>query len=292
MRIPIKSGRWFAAAEALDTANKVILVSEALAARLWPGQNAVGHRIRFRADEAPTYSVIGVTGNVKHTGLDATRALAFYIPERQWYFADNTVVVAIRTAVDPSSLAPTIRRAISSIDPSLPIIRVSTMEQLIARTTAQRRLALILFAAFASAALLLAVAGIYGVLAGNVAERTRGSFTGGAGRIAARDHGARPRPGRAAGRAWTADRLLGGRSAHPVSADVSLRNRADRSGDDDDRDRRARGRRACGVCAARPAGRANRSERGAAGRVIHAARSLRICECPGVVDRIGSSRAA
>ena len=175
MRIPIKSGRWFTAAEAVDTANKVILVSEALATRLWPGQNAVGHRIQFGGDKAPTYSVIGVTGNVKHTGLDATRALAFYIPERQWYIADDLrfIVVAIRTAVNPASLAPTIRRALSSIDPSLPIIRVSTMEQLIARTTSQRRLALILFAAFAIAALLLAVAGIYGVLAGNVAERTR-----------------------------------------------------------------------------------------------------------------------
>jgi putative ABC transport system permease protein len=173
MRIPINRGRWFTAAEALDTANRVILVSEALATRLWPRQNPVGHRIKFGGDTAHAYSVIGVTGNVKHTGLDATRALAFYMPERQWYFADNTVIVAIRTTLDPSSLAPTIRRALANIDPSLPIVRVSTMEQLIARTTSQRRLALVLFGAFAIAALLLAVAGIYGVLAGNVAERTR-----------------------------------------------------------------------------------------------------------------------
>jgi putative ABC transport system permease protein len=173
MRIPIKSGRWFDAAEALDTANHLILVSEALANRMWPGQNAIGHHLSFGGPQAPTYTVIGVTGNVKHTGLDATREMAFYVPERQWFFSDNAFVVAVRTTVTPASVAPAIRRAISAIDPSLPIIRVSTMEQLISRSTAQRRLALTLFAAFAITALLLAVAGIYGVLAGNVAERTR-----------------------------------------------------------------------------------------------------------------------
>jgi putative ABC transport system permease protein len=173
LRIPIKSGRWFDAAEALDTTNRVMLVSEALATRMWPGQKAMGHHVQFGGDKAPVYTVIGVVGDVKHTGLDATRANAFYVPERQWFFVDNSLVVAVRTKVNPASLAPAIRRAITAVDPSLPIIRVSTMDQLIARSTAQRRLALTLFGAFAITALLLAVAGIYGVLAGSVAERTR-----------------------------------------------------------------------------------------------------------------------
>jgi putative ABC transport system permease protein len=173
MHIPVLSGRWFSAAEYADTNTHVALVSRSLADQLWPGQNAIGHHIRMGEPTRPPRTIIGITGDVKHTGLDAATTQQFYIPERQWYYADNSAVIVMRTTVDPASVAGDVRRAIASIDPSLPIIRVATMDQLVARTTAQRRLALVLFGAFAIAALLLAAAGIYGVLAGSVAERTR-----------------------------------------------------------------------------------------------------------------------
>jgi putative ABC transport system permease protein len=173
MHIPVVAGRWFSAAEYADTNTHVALISKALADRLWPGQNALGHHIRMGEPTRPPRTIIGVTGDVKHTGLDAVTNQQFYIPERQWYYADNSAVIVVRTTGDPASVAGAVRRAIASIDPSLPIIRVATMDQLVARTTAQRRLALVLFGAFAIAALLLAAAGIYGVLAGSVAERTR-----------------------------------------------------------------------------------------------------------------------
>jgi putative ABC transport system permease protein len=79
----------------------------------------------------------------------------------------------VRTDVPPEAVASTIRRVIKEIDPTQPVVRVATMDQLIASSTSQRRLALVLFSAFAGTALLLAIAGIYGVLAGRVAERTR-----------------------------------------------------------------------------------------------------------------------
>lgn len=173
MRIPLVRGRWFTAQEARDTANHVVAVSTSLAARMWPGLDPIGRHMRVGGDDAPVRTVIGVVGDVKHTGLDATTTLGFYVPERQWLFVDNDMLVVARTSIDPASVAAAVRRAVSAIDMTLPIIRVSTMEQLIARSTAQRRLALVLFAAFAAAALLLAVAGIYGVVAGSVAERTR-----------------------------------------------------------------------------------------------------------------------
>jgi putative ABC transport system permease protein len=173
MHIPILRGRAYTEADAADTVNKVVLVSAALGERMWPGQNPIGHHVTFGGPQAPTRTVIGVVGNVKHRGLDATTTQQWYAPESQWLFADNTEAIVVRTTLEPSSLVQAVRRAINSVDPTLPISAVATMDQVIEQSTAQRRLALVLFSTFAIAALLLAIAGVYGVLAGNVAERTR-----------------------------------------------------------------------------------------------------------------------
>jgi putative ABC transport system permease protein len=171
MRIPILRGRSFTSAESADTNHRVAMVSQGLADKLWPGMNPIGKRIRLGGIRGVDREIVGVVANVKHRGLDATTGLQWYAPERQWG-SDNQEVLIVRTSVDPSSLAATVRKTIASIDPTQPVIKLATMDQVIATSTAQRRLALVLFAAFAIAALLLAVAGIYGVLAGNVAERT------------------------------------------------------------------------------------------------------------------------
>ena len=173
MGIRLVAGRMFTDAEERDTTNMVALVSQALAARLWPGESPLGKRIRMGGPNPPWRTVVGVTGNVRHTGLDAKVTEQFYVPERQWFFSDNQEVLVVRTKGDPSAMAGIVRQAVRSIDPAQPIVKIAAMETVIARSTAQRRLALVLFACFASAAVLLAVAGIYGVLAGNVAERTR-----------------------------------------------------------------------------------------------------------------------
>ncbi|HET9425830.1 MAG TPA: ABC transporter permease [Gemmatimonadaceae bacterium] len=174
MGVTVTSGRQFTPREARDTASYVVMVSDALARELWPGESPIGKFVKLGgfSPESPNRRVIGTTANVRHTGLDATQLKQVYMPQRQWG-PDNQAVLIVRTERDPGALASTVRRVVHEIDPTQPIVRVATMDQLIATSTAQRRLALVLFAAFGVTALLLAVAGIYGVLAGRVAERTR-----------------------------------------------------------------------------------------------------------------------
>ena len=173
MGIGIRRGRGFTTADNSDAAPLVAIVSSALASRIWPGEDALGKRIRMGGPNGPWRTVIGVAGNVHHRGLDASEATQVYLPERQWIFADNSVALVVRTHGNPEGLARAVRAAVQAVDPTQPITAVSSMEQVIAASTAQRRLALLLFVSFAGVALVLAVAGIYGVLAGAVTERTR-----------------------------------------------------------------------------------------------------------------------
>ena len=173
MGITVRHGRSFTDADNSDAAPRVVIVSEGLASRVWPAENPIGKRVRMGDPNGPWRTVVGVAANVHHRALDATEASQIYIPERQWQFADNVVDVVVRTRSAPSSLARAVRNAVQGIDPTQPITGLSTMEQVVMMSTAERRLALLLFASFASLSLVLAVAGIYGVLAGAVTERTR-----------------------------------------------------------------------------------------------------------------------
>ena len=173
MRIRMLRGRGIEPSDVRDSAAKVALVSESLARRIWPGEDPLGKRIRMGDTTAGWRTVVGVVADVRHSGLDAAVTQQVWIPERQWTWADDQVVLVVRARGDAAALAPAVRHAVRSVDPLQPISRVATMEQVVASSTAQRRMALVLFAAFAVASLLLASAGIYGVLAGSVAERTR-----------------------------------------------------------------------------------------------------------------------
>jgi ABC-type antimicrobial peptide transport system permease subunit len=105
--------------------------------------------------------------------LVASQADAFYTTPEQWRFADNVMSLVVRARGDAASLAPAIRKAIWSVDKDQPIARVATMDDLLARSAAERRFALILLETFGLVALALAATGAYGVLSGNVTERTR-----------------------------------------------------------------------------------------------------------------------
>jgi putative ABC transport system permease protein len=171
MGIPLRRGRLLNEHD-LPSSLPVAVISESMARTKFPGVDPLGRRMHAGAEDI-WYTIVGVVGDVKQASLDTTNPDAIYTPTTQWHWADNVLSLVVQGQGDVASLAPAVRRAIWSIDKDQPIVRVATMESLVAASEAQRRFALVLFECFALAALLLAAVGIYGVLSGNVTERTR-----------------------------------------------------------------------------------------------------------------------
>jgi putative ABC transport system permease protein len=148
-------------------------VNDALARRLWPGEDPIGKVIKVGGPARPWRQVVGLTANTRHLSLDADAPAQFFVPLDQWDFADNPVLLVVRSAGEPGALIRAVREAVWSVDKGLAISDVATMSERLAGSAAQRRFAMLVFQAFALVAIVLAGAGLYGVLAGSVAERSR-----------------------------------------------------------------------------------------------------------------------
>jgi predicted lysophospholipase L1 biosynthesis ABC-type transport system permease subunit len=151
----------------------VVVIDRVLADRYWPGQDPLGKRIsRGGSDDNPTmWTIIGVVAPVKVAGLDEdVKKETLYYP-----FAQTTrvnLILVMKTAGDPTALAGGVREAVRSADPEQPVFDIRTMQQRMDEVAQSRRAPMLLLSLFSGVALLLAVLGVYGVLAFSVAQRT------------------------------------------------------------------------------------------------------------------------
>jgi predicted permease len=168
MGIRVVSGRTFAVTDHSESPF-VAVVNETMARRYWPGVSPVGKRVRLGGNSTIWREVVGVVSDVKHWGFDRPVNPEMYLPQRQMVWDGLTFVLA--TDQDPAALTAAVREQLRAVDADLPLSNVRTMEQVAARSVAARRATMLLLAIFGTLALVLAAAGIYGVMAQLVALR-------------------------------------------------------------------------------------------------------------------------
>ncbi|HEY3458043.1 MAG TPA: ABC transporter permease [Bryobacteraceae bacterium] len=174
--IRLKRGREFTARDNVMGAPPVMMVNETMACILWPhysdGENPIGRHVKEAYDKSVGWmEVVGIVADIHEAGLANTAVPEFYLPCA--LHPPQTPYLVVRTAGDPLHFAGAIRRSVLAIDHDQPISDVKTMEAVLTRNFGQRRLAMLLLGSFAGVALLLAVIGLYGIVAYSVARRTQ-----------------------------------------------------------------------------------------------------------------------
>lgn len=173
MGIPFLDGADFGPEHRADADQPVAIVNAALARRFWPGDTVVGRRLRLmlRTGPGPWLRIVGVSGDVRHHGLDQPLQPEVYVPYAQ--ASVESFVLLLRASGDAARLAPELRAIVRALDSDLPVEPIGTAADAIRASVAEPRLRTTLLNAFAAVALALAAMGVYGLLSFSVARSTR-----------------------------------------------------------------------------------------------------------------------